>query len=260
MKLVDSHIHLDFPAFEEDLEELLFKAKSMGIRRFVVPATTRESWPRIHQLLQQYPELSSAYGIHPYFIQGHSLQDCDVLEHWIETHACVAIGEIGLDYFLKALNPQLQMQLFKAQLSIAKRHELPVILHARKAIDEVTQQLKVAGLTQGIIHSFNGSYVQAIRLFDMGFKLGFGGALTYPRATRLRALVKRLPLEALCLETDAPDQPASGFSGRRNEPTALVQVLETVANIRDTAPEVIARHTWDNTCSVFPGICYHKAS
>jgi len=257
MKLVDSHIHLDFPVFSEDRESLLAKAESAGIARFVVPATTRDSWLGIQQLSHEYQALCVAYGIHPYFITHHTLKDCEALESWIQTHPCVAIGEIGLDYFLKGLDPLLQMDIFKAQLNIAKRHNLPVILHARKAIDEVTRELKKTGLKQGIVHSFNGSEVQAKRLIDMGFKLGFGGALTYSRATRLQALVKCLPLAAICLETDAPDQPSSGFAGKRNEPIALIEILETVAKLRNTSTEEIARHTWDNTCSVFPGICYH---
>lgn len=254
MKLIDSHIHLDFAAFDEDRDTLLAQAHSSGISRFVVPATTRESWPRIEKLAQSRADISAAYGIHPYFIDAHTLGDCDALNAWLETHSCIAVGEIGLDYFLKELNPQLQMQLFVAQLNIAKNHRLPVILHARKALDEVTRQLKEYGLNRGIVHSFNGSYVQAMRLIDMGFKLGFGGAITYPRATRLQALVKRLPLESICLETDAPDQPACRFAGRRNEPLALLEVLETISKLHNTRIEIIARHTTDNTYSAL-NIC-----
>ncbi len=251
MKLIDSHIHLDFEAFNIDREKLIAEADSAGIKRFVIPATTRESWLRIYQLSEQYPSLSVAYGIHPYFIQKHTLEDCEALDNWIRSHPCVAIGEIGLDYFLKEIDPQQQMNLFTTQLNIAKKHNLPVILHARKAIDEVTHQLKLAGITRGIVHSFNGSYVQAERLIEMGFKLGFGGALTYPRATRLQALVKQLPLESICLETDAPDQAASRFAGRRNEPLALIEVLETVASLRETPAEIIAQQTTENAYSVF---------
>lgn len=249
MKLVDSHIHLDFTAFDEDRETLLANAKAAGIAHFVIPATTRDSWSRISQLSQQNSDFSVAYGIHPYFIQRHAMSDCDALDAWVATHSCVAIGEIGLDFFLKELDPALQMKFFRAQLGVAKNHCLPVILHARKAFDEVTHQLKIAGLKRGIVHSFSGSYVQAQRLIDMGFKLGFGGALTYPRATRLQSLVKRLPLESICLETDAPDQPTNGFSGRRNEPIALIEVLKTISRLHNTSVEIIAQHTWDNTYS-----------
>ncbi len=247
MKLVDSHIHLDFTAFDADRAILMEKAKFAGIIRFVVPATTRKSWPRINKLSQQNAALSVAYGIHPYFVQSHSADDFDALDAWIETHPCVAVGEIGLDFFLKEIDPVQQMEFFEAQLRVANNHRLPVILHARKAVDAVTQQLKMAGIRRGIVHSFNGSYEQAQRLIEMGFMLGFGGALTYPRATRLQALVKRLPLESICLETDAPDQPACRFAGRRNEPLALIEVLETVARLHHTTPEIIAQYTTDNT-------------
>ncbi len=251
MKLIDSHIHLDFEAFDTDRENLIAEANFAGIKRFVIPATTRESWLRISQLSTRYTAVSVAYGIHPYFIQMHGLEDCEALDAWIETHNCVAIGEIGLDYFLKDIDPEQQMQLFTAQLCIAKNHGLPVILHARKAIDEVTHQLKLAGIKHGIVHSFNGSYVQGARLIEMGLKLGFGGALTYPRATRLQALIKQLPLESICLETDAPDQATSRFSGKRNEPLALIDVLQTIARLRNTSVEIIAQQTTENAYSVF---------
>lgn len=249
MKLVDSHIHLDFKIFDEDRANLLEQAKLAGIMQFVVPATTRDSWPRIFSLSQLYPVVSVAYGIHPYFIQNHVLNDCKALNTWIETHPCTAIGEIGLDYFLKDIDPHQQMIFFRNQLKIAKNHQLPVILHGRKAIDDVIQQLKLIGIKQGIVHSFNGSFVQAMRLIEMGFKLGFGGALTYSRATRLQALVKRLPLDSICLETDAPDQPASRYAGKRNEPLALLEVLETIAFLHNTTTEIIAQYTRENTYS-----------
>ncbi len=254
MKLVDSHIHLDFSAFDKDRDVLLTEALSSGISRFVVPSTTRNSWLRIKNLALSNPAISVAYGIHPYFIHAHSLNDCESLDSWLETHACAAVGEIGLDYFAKDLEPGQQMEFFKAQLCITANHRLPVILHARKALDHLTRELKLHGIKHGIVHSFNGSYVQAKRLIDMGFKLGFGGALTYPRATRLQALVKQLPLDSICLETDAPDQPSSGFAGKRNEPLALLEVLETVAKLHNTSIEIIARHTTDNTYSAL-NIC-----
>ena len=254
LNLVDSHIHLDFSAFDKDRDVLLVEAQSSGIRRFVVPSTTRKSWPQIKNLVLSNPAISVAYGIHPYFIHAHTLNDCESLNSWLETHACVAVGEIGLDYFIKELDPGQQMEFFKSQLCIAANHRLPVILHARKALDQVTRELKLHGIKRGIVHSFNGSYVQAKRLIDMGFKLGFGGALTYPRATRLQALVKQLPLESICLETDAPDQPSSGFAGKRNEPLALLEVLETVAKLHNTSIEIIAQHTTDNTYSAL-NIC-----
>jgi TatD DNase family protein len=251
MKLIDSHIHLDFEAFDMDREKLIAEADSAGIKRFVIPATTRNSWLRISQLSARYPSLSVAYGIHPYFIQKHGIEDCEALDAWLASHDCVALGEIGLDYFLKDIDSHQQMKLFIAQLHIAKKHQLPVILHARKAVEEVTHQLKLAGVTHGIVHSFNGSYVQAMRLIEMGLKLGFGGAITYPRATRLQGLVKQLPLDSFCLETDAPDQPAREFAGRRNEPLALIEVLQTISRLRNTPIEIIAQQTTDNAYSVF---------
>jgi len=247
MQLIDSHIHLDFPAFEPDRDTLIENARSEGITEFVVPATGRKSWRSIYDLSQSYPNIYPAYGIHPYFVADHDLGDCVALDQWLQANSCVAVGEIGLDYYLQDLDRDHQLQLFEAQLKLAVKHRLPVILHARKAIDAVTQQLKIAGVSGGIVHSFNGSYVQAMRLIEMGFKLGFGGALTYPRATRLRALVKQLPLDSLCLETDAPDQAVYSLQGQRNLPVSLLEVLMTIAEIRRKVPEIIAKHALHNT-------------
>lgn len=245
--LIDSHIHLDFPVFDVDRPALINQAVASGIGQFVVPATTRDSWVNIRQLARDDRRAYAAYGIHPYFIDGHTLEDVEALDGWLKKNNAVAVGEIGLDYYLQELNRDKQRILFDAQLVIARKHGLPVILHARKAIHEVTDKLKKHNINKGIVHSFNGSLEQADTLIGMGFKLGFGGALTYPRATRLRELVKKLPLETICLETDAPDQPTPGFRGERNEPIALLEVLETVASLKGQAVEIIAAQTTENT-------------
>lgn len=247
MRLVDSHIHLDFAAFDADREALLQQANSAGIEHFVVPATTRPSWVTLRSLATERNDVSVAYGIHPYFIADHSMADVTALDRWLETSPATAIGEIGLDFYLQSLNRARQIELFEAQLAVAKKHGLPVILHARKAVEEVSLRLKKNNLSHGIVHSYNGSYEQACRLLELGFKLGFGGALTYSRAHRLHALVKRLPPDAICLETDAPDQPAARFRGRRNEPLALLEVLDVVARLRSEPAELIAAQTAENT-------------
>ena len=252
--MIDSHIHLDFPAFDDDREALLQQARKAGISGFVVPATTHTSWFKIAELAQKYSGVYPAYGIHPYFSAQHTLDDVDALAQHLQMHSAVALGEIGLDYYLSDFDRAHQMALFEAQLALAKQFQLPLILHARKAVDAVIKCLKQSALSCGIVHSFNGSYVQASRLIDMGFKLGFGGALTYPRATRLRALVKQLPLDALCIETDAPDQPVLSLYGQRNLPVALLEVARCIADIRQSSIEIIARHSSDNTNSAL-NIC-----
>ncbi len=223
------------------------QAGRSGIDHFVVPATTRKSWEHIDRLASKFTGLSVAYGIHPYFVAEHTRQDVEALDRWLDRTPAVAVGEIGLDYYLPDLDRARQLELFRAQLDLAVRHRLPVILHARKAVEEVSQMLRQHGVSSGIVHSFNGSYQQAQQLVEMGFKLGFGGAITYPRATRLRALVQRLPLEAICLETDAPDQPSARYQGQRNEPLALIEVLETITGLRKESVEIIAAQTTENT-------------
>ncbi len=254
LELIDSHIHLDFTAFDEDRNELVRRAAKNGIQYFIVPSTTKTSWMKIAELAQTYSSIKPAYGIHPYFSSSHTLEDCDKLDAWIDTNPGVAIGEIGLDYYRKDLDQAHQCTLFKAQLDIADKYDLPVILHARKAVESVIDALRSHQISRGIVHSFNGSFVQAMRLVEMGFKLGFGGSITYPRATRLRALIKQLPLTVICLETDAPDQPSLAFKGKRNEPEALLEVVDTIAEIKSTAPEKIAEQTTQNTLSAL-NIC-----
>jgi TatD DNase family protein len=162
-----------------------------------------------------------------------------------------AIGECGLDFFIEGLDADTQRTYFRAQLEIARDFALPVVVHARRALEEVTATLrKVGGLT-GVVHSFSGSPEQARQLFDLGFHLGLGGPVTYERARRLHAVVRSMPLERLLLETDAPDQPVAGHQGQRNEPCRLVQVAEAIAGLRGEPVEAIAAATTANACRLF---------
>ena len=163
----------------------------------------------------------------------------------------VAVGECGLDYYVEGLDRDRQHSLFEAQLGLARDHDLPVIVHARRAVDPVIAAIRTAGGLRGVVHSFSGSPEQARQLWDLGFLVGLGGPVTYERAKRLRRLVARMPLEFLLLETDSPDQPDAGWRGQRNEPARLTQVLETIATLRDEAPEAIAAATTANAWRLF---------
>ncbi len=254
MTLIDSHIHLDFPQFDGDRAALMHGAQTAGISAQIVPATGIANWQKIAEVCEQVPNTYAAYGLHPYFISQHQLAHLDALEAFLATHDAVAVGEIGLDYYRKDLDRDKQIQFFEAQVDIALRHGLPVIIHARKATEGVINTLKTRPIVSGIVHSFNGSHEQALRLIDLGFLLGFGGAITRSRALRLRKLVKQLPLDYLCLETDAPDQPIAGFSGGRNEPLALIEVAKTVSALKKQSIEEIASVTTQNIQRVFDTI------
>ena len=159
--------------------------------------------------------------MHPAYLAEHRPEHLDALADWLIREKPVAIGEIGLDYYLPDLDAGAQADYFAGRLQLARRHDLPVIVHARHAVDQVIKYLRRFSGVRGVVHSFSGSEDQARRLLDLDFLLGFGGPLTYPRATRLRGLIRYLPLDGFMLETDAPDQPASAHSGRRNEPAFL---------------------------------------
>lgn len=230
--MIDSHVHLDAPEFDADRAAVLAESRRAGVSGFVVPAVARSGFAGLAALAAAEPDVHPAYGLHPMFLAQHDDADPELLSAWLAEHPAVAVGECGLDFHVAGLDPDRQRRLFDAQLRIARDMGLPLILHARKAVDEVYARLRRIGGLSGVIHSFSGSREQGDRLIDLGFRLGFGGPVTYPRAQRLRALVATLPIEALLVETDAPDQPLCGCQGQRNSPARLPQVLATIAELR----------------------------
>ena len=255
MQLIDSHSHIDFPAFNKDLPIVLKKAKQAGVDKIVVSATIAERWPVIRELVKGNPQCHAAYGLHPMFMSDYSPQQLDTLKTWLEKEKPIALGEIGLDYFISLEDGDNskadQLALFISQLELADEFKLPVIIHARKSLDLILKQLRLFPHLQGSIHSFSGSEQQAKQLIDLGFYLGFGGPITYTRATRLRKLVNTLPLESLLLETDSPDQPDALHFGERNEPAYLPIIAQTIADIRGLAVETVAEVTTKNAHTLF---------
>lgn len=251
MELVDSHCHLDAAEFDADRAEVVARARAAGVHRQIVPAVTAASWPRLREVCQTTPGLYPAYGLHPLFLAEHEDRHLQELQGWIERERPVAIGECGLDYFVESLDPAAQQRIFDGQLRLARDHALPVIVHARRAVDAVLASLRRFAPLRGVVHSFSGSPDQARRLWDMGFLIGLGGPLTYERAQRLRRLVADMPLECLLLETDAPDQPDAGIRGQRNEPARLRTILATVAALRGEDPAHVASVTSANAARLF---------
>lgn len=251
MKLIDSHCHLDFPEFDGDRDELIKECKLKGIEKFIVPGVSQATWPRLQNVANTHPECYPAYGLHPYFLDEHQSSDIEALKKVIQTQQPIAIGEIGLDYYLKSLDKQKQQDLFNAQLELAKDFDLPVILHVRKAHDDVIRALCKYNVKGGMAHAFNGSLQQAKQYIDLGFKLGFGGALTFDNATHLRKLARDLPLEAIVLETDSPDMRPADFQSSRNTPLTILAVLETLSCLRSESIDQISRQTTFNILSTF---------
>lgn len=257
MYLVDSHCHLDFEAFDPDRETVLASAASEGVGTIVVPGVRRDTWERLVGLCAGHPGLHYALGLHPLFADVHRPEHLSDLSNQVASLSPVAVGEIGLDYYDKHADRDTQRRLFEGQLDIARQHGLPAILHVRKAHDEVLELLRRHGIQGGIAHAFNGSLQQAHKYVEMGFKLGFGGTLTFERSRKLRELAKHLPLDALVLETDAPDMTVAQHRGERNSPEYIPCVLEAMASVRSETLEEIAVATTRNAATVL-GLTIHE--
>ncbi|CAG0906210.1 unnamed protein product [Cyprideis torosa] len=284
--LIDSHCHLDDVAFDGDRDRVLARARDAGIEAIVIPATHRRHWPRLLALCAKgdrhftddreaapgirfapaglpeanhqrdiqlssppppsLPRLFPALGLHPIYSGEHRDDDLQALADYLDAASPVAIGEIGLDYFVADADRARQQHLLEAQLALAEQHRLPVILHCRKAHDALLMTLKRFNLVGGIAHAFNGSFQQAGRFIELGFHLGYGGMLTYERSRRIRDNARRLPLDAIVLETDAPDMVVSAHHGGRNEPGYLPMCLDALAGLRGVDRAAIAAATTAN--------------
>jgi TatD DNase family protein len=249
--LLDSHCHLDADEFDRDREAVLARAAEAGVRGIVVPATHAGGWPKLRTTCAGRDDLHPAYGLHPMFLDRHRPEHVEQLRQWLHREQPVAVGECGLDYFVDGLDRDAQQGCFEGQLQLAREFDLPVIVHARRAVDAVTATLRRIGGLRGVVHSFSGSEQQARQLWDLGFLVGLGGPVTYERARRLRRLAATMPLEFLLLETDAPDQPDAGIRGQRNEPARIASVCAAVAGLRDEDPQAVAERTAENARRLF---------
>lgn len=256
MLLIDSHCHLDFPDFEHDREAVIARSQTLGVQKMLVVGITRQHWSRVWNTVSNTDGLYAAFGLHPYFLAEHQDTDLQALREQLQGYQdqpkLCAVGEIGLDFFLKDLDPARQIHLFEQQVAIAAEFNLPVIIHSRRANAQVTAILKKAKLPHaGIIHAFSGSYEEAMEYIKLGFLLGFGGAATWARATRLQAVLKRLPVESIALETDSPDMPPEWLTGQRNSPEQLPQICQQLAQLYGISPAAFAAQTTANVRRLF---------
>ncbi len=246
----DSHCHLDHAAFDPDRKQVLANCRKKGIDYMLLPAVIRAGWDGLLALCQQENGLYPALGLHPIFIEQHRQQDLEQLEQYLAEHQPVAIGEIGLDFFIERADKDRQLYFFSAQLDIARSARLPVVLHIRKAHDQVLSLLRKHPVRGGFAHAFNGSLQQAQQFIELGFKLGFGGTLTYARSRRIRELARVLPLDSIVLETDAPDMAVAAHRGERNSPEYIIDCLNVLAELRDKEPQFIAERTSKNALTL----------
>ena len=249
--LVDSHSHFDAPEFDGDRDAALARARAAGVTRQVVPAVAASSWPKLREVCAQDAGLFAAYGLHPMYLSEHRPAHLEDLRTWIEREKPVAVGECGLDFFVEGLDAETQQQYFDGQLRLAREFDLPVIVHARRAVDAVIASIRRIGGLRGVVHSFSGNPEQARQLWQLGFLIGLGGPVTYERANRLRTLARTMPLDYLLLETDAPDQPDAGIRGQRNEPARLPVVRDVIADLRGITADEVSQATTRNAERLF---------
>lgn len=256
MELIDTHTHLDFPDFDADRPALLAESRGLGVREMVVLGVYRDNWQRVWDLVQSDPQLHAALGLHPVYLEQHQSEDLIRLHEWLTRLAghrqLCAVGEIGLDYYVQTLDRERQQALFEAQLQLAAEFELSALIHVRRSHAAVIATLKRIGLKRaGIIHAFAGSFEEAREYLKLGFKLGLGGAATWPQALRMHRVLAQLPLEAVVLETDSPDMAPAMFPGQRNSPAHLPAICEALAQVMSVSPERLAEVSTANARELF---------
>ena len=256
MELIDTHTHLDFPDFDADRQALLAESRALGVRRIVVLGVYQANWQRVWELVQSDPDLHAAFGLHPVYLDDHRPQHLRELGDWLTRLAghrqLCAVGEIGLDYFIETLDRDRQQALFEAQLQLAVDFNLPALIHVRRSHAAVIATLKRFRLKRaGIIHAFAGSQEEAREYIKFGFKLGLGGAPTWPQALRMHRVLGGLPLDSVVLETDSPDMAPAMFPGQRNSPAHLPAICTALAQWMAISPERLAAASTANSCEVF---------
>ena len=253
-RFIDTHCHFDFPPFTGDEEASIQRAAAVGVSQIIIPATEADNFPRVLALAERFSPLYAAVGLHPIVVERHSDESLARLEAAIALKPAklVAVGEIGLDLYRE--NPQFERQqyLLDEQLRLAKRYDLPVILHSRRTHDKLALHLKRHNLPRtGVVHGFAGSLQQAERFVQLGYKIGVGGTISYPRASKTRDVMAQLPLSSLILETDAPDMPLNGYQGQPNRPERIADVFMHFCSLRNEPPEEIAAALLENTHALF---------
>ncbi|BDD85887.1 TatD family hydrolase [Desulfofustis limnaeus] len=261
--LVDTHCHIDVSEFAADYGQVLQRARAAGVNRFVVPGVDRGGWPRLLALCRKEAGCHPALGLHPLYLPLHRPAHLEELGKMAARPEVVAIGEVGLDFWdnPEALVRQRQEALFEQQVRIAKGLGLPLLLHARKAHDQVQAIVRRLHFPYGgIVHAFSGSRQQALIWLELGFLIGIGGTITYGRANRVRALAAELPLPGLVLETDAPDIPPAAHRQERNSPEYLPEIVHCLAQLRSDSPDRIAVETTRNAVRLLnrrvPGLAH----
>lgn len=254
---IDTHCHLDFESFTNDLPDVLARAERNDVKYCINPGIDLKSSKNCLALAHQYSRIFAAIGVHPNDLDEFSLASIKVLAEYIGDSKCVAVGEIGLDYYHNASDRILQLGAFTQQLELAIRNNLPVIVHSREALKDVISTLmKYYKKPQdnsryGIIHSFEGNVEEAWQVIELGFHIGIGGPVTYKNSHQKQSIVKEIPLSSIVLETDCPFLSPASLRGTRNEPANIKIIAEKIAYIKECDIKQVALQTTRNTMELF---------
>lgn len=256
MTLIDTHTHLDFDDFDADRQTVLSHCKQLGVERMVVLGVYYRNLQRVWNLARTEPQVYAALGLHPIYLDEHRPEHLHALRDRLSTLAghpkLCAVGEIGLDYYVESLDRERQLEIFDSQLQMAAEFDLPALLHVRRSHADTIATLKRFKLKRsGIVHAFAGSREEAREYIKLGFKLGLGGAATWPQALRMHRVIAELPLDSVVLETDSPDMAPAMYPGVRNSPEHLPQICDALAKLMDISPERLARASTDNANEIF---------
>lgn len=251
--MIDSHCHFDFPVFDHDRIQQWQSARASGVTQLLMPGVEYSQWSRLEKLNQSNPEWHYGLGFHPLFLERYQTHHMIELEKRLQAkpRGCVAVGEIGLDAVID-VDFELQLSVFEQQLALAAKYDLPVIIHHRKTHHHIIRLLKQYKLKRkGCIHAFSGSHQDAENYVSLGYLLGVGGTITYPRGEKTRRSLCNVPLDYLMLETDAPTMPIYGFQGQRNQPDRLPHVVKALAQLMSYSDAKVVAQTSENFKRLF---------
>jgi TatD DNase family protein len=253
MKLIDTHCHLYLEDFNDDIDSVIAKAKTEGVKKFFLPAIDSKSNASMLNLEEKYPnEIFAMMGLHPCSIKNDYNNELKIVEEWLNKRKFAAIGEIGLDFYWDQTFKNQQYEAFEIQMQWAINKNLPIVIHTRNAINETINMVKpfsIKGL-KGIFHCFSGNYEEAKKIIDMNFYLGIGGVLTY-KNSGLSSAIEKIDIENMVLETDAPYLTPVPFRGKRNESSYLKFIAEKLAAIKKVTVEKVAEITTENAEKIF---------
>ncbi|MPS33549.1 TatD family deoxyribonuclease [Salinivibrio sp. VYel9] len=255
LSMIDTHCHFDFSPFRDAPERYWQAARESGVMRMVVPGVSESNWSAVLSLTERLQGVYAGLGLHPCFLDVHTDTSLDKLDQALAARParCVAVGEAGLDFFVANQDAaqQRQQALLEGQLWLARHYDLPIILHSRKAHNQLLRTVKAYPGVRGVLHAFSGSEQQGKQFIDAGLMLGVGGTVTYSRAQKTRRAIAQLPLEHLVLETDAPDMPLAGFQGKPNTPSQVSRVADVVAALKSCDRDHLVAETSDNAERLF---------